>query len=168
MERETGIEPATSSLGSWRSTAELLPLNTDARLSPMATRLQYSGHRSQLAVSNIRLVGPLGLGILRSRFFRRIGCQGGIATGYVFGCRLRFTALLTFQLGTLLLVEPNRKTLLVPGTRFAPARDLFRSGEVPSGRQHRVSAPEVGISRPQPATDIAVASGSRRQFLKDL
>src|SRR5579863_8042756 len=30
MERETGIEPATSSLGSWRSTAELLPL-TDAR-----------------------------------------------------------------------------------------------------------------------------------------
>ena len=31
MERETGIEPATSSLGSWRSTAELLPLS-DARL----------------------------------------------------------------------------------------------------------------------------------------
>ena len=25
LERETGIEPATSSLGSWRSTAELLP-----------------------------------------------------------------------------------------------------------------------------------------------
>jgi hypothetical protein len=25
MERETGIEPVTSSLGSWRSTAELLP-----------------------------------------------------------------------------------------------------------------------------------------------
>jgi hypothetical protein len=31
MERETGIEPATSSLGSWRSTAELLPLS-DSRL----------------------------------------------------------------------------------------------------------------------------------------
>src|SRR5690242_16669923 len=28
MERETGIEPATSSLGSWRSTAELLPHTT--------------------------------------------------------------------------------------------------------------------------------------------
>lgn len=28
LERETGIEPATSSLGSWRSTAELLPLVT--------------------------------------------------------------------------------------------------------------------------------------------
>jgi hypothetical protein len=27
MERETGIEPVTSSLGSWRSTAELLPPN---------------------------------------------------------------------------------------------------------------------------------------------
>ena len=25
MERETGLEPATSSLGSWHSTAELLP-----------------------------------------------------------------------------------------------------------------------------------------------
>ena len=27
MERETGFEPATSSLGSWHSTAELLPLS---------------------------------------------------------------------------------------------------------------------------------------------
>jgi hypothetical protein len=27
LERETGIEPVTSSLGSWRSTAELLPPN---------------------------------------------------------------------------------------------------------------------------------------------
>jgi hypothetical protein len=26
MERETGFEPATSSLGSWHSTTELLPL----------------------------------------------------------------------------------------------------------------------------------------------
>ncbi len=31
MERETGIEPATSSLGSWRSTAELLPLTENDR-----------------------------------------------------------------------------------------------------------------------------------------
>ncbi len=30
MERETGIEPVTSSLGSWRSTAELLPLSHSA------------------------------------------------------------------------------------------------------------------------------------------
>ena len=29
MERETGIEPATSSLGSWHSTAELLPLRPE-------------------------------------------------------------------------------------------------------------------------------------------
>src|SRR5690349_24633842 len=28
MERETGFEPATSSLGSWHSTTELLPLGT--------------------------------------------------------------------------------------------------------------------------------------------
>jgi hypothetical protein len=31
LERETGIEPATSSLGSWRSTAELLPLEAGER-----------------------------------------------------------------------------------------------------------------------------------------
>ena len=30
MERETGLEPATSSLGSWHSTAELLPLSSDS------------------------------------------------------------------------------------------------------------------------------------------
>jgi hypothetical protein len=30
MERETGLEPATSSLGSWHSTTELLPLNERA------------------------------------------------------------------------------------------------------------------------------------------
>jgi hypothetical protein len=29
LERETGVEPATSSLGSWRSTTELLPLTSE-------------------------------------------------------------------------------------------------------------------------------------------
>jgi integrase len=38
MERETGIEPATSSLGSWRSTAELLPL-------VLQTNMLASGYR---------------------------------------------------------------------------------------------------------------------------
>jgi hypothetical protein len=43
MERETGIEPATSSLGSWRSTAELLPLvhlneEITTEKKPLATR----------------------------------------------------------------------------------------------------------------------------------
>ncbi len=39
MERETGIEPATSSLGSWRSTAELLPLaGKDAEYYPSANQ----------------------------------------------------------------------------------------------------------------------------------
>ena len=32
MERETGFEPATSSLGSWHSTTELLPLLTTTRI----------------------------------------------------------------------------------------------------------------------------------------
>ena len=33
MERETGLEPATSSLGSWHSTTELLPLNSHRLLA---------------------------------------------------------------------------------------------------------------------------------------
>jgi hypothetical protein len=40
MERETGIEPATSSLGSWRSTAELLPLRANA----IRVSLSLDGH----------------------------------------------------------------------------------------------------------------------------
>jgi hypothetical protein len=46
MERETGIEPATSSLGSWRSTAELLPLDA-IRLSP-----GWAGHNQQAFVNS--------------------------------------------------------------------------------------------------------------------
>src|SRR5579885_84733 len=34
MERETGLEPATSSLGSWHSTAELLPLICPTLIQP--------------------------------------------------------------------------------------------------------------------------------------
>jgi hypothetical protein len=33
MERETGLEPVTSSLGSWHSTTELLPLNWNYKYS---------------------------------------------------------------------------------------------------------------------------------------
>ena len=33
LERETGFEPATSSLGSWHSTTELLPLNSHRLLA---------------------------------------------------------------------------------------------------------------------------------------
>jgi hypothetical protein len=48
MERETGIEPATSSLGSWRSTAELLPLG-------QRTKLAY--HRGGEASTELALAG---------------------------------------------------------------------------------------------------------------
>jgi len=47
MERETGIEPATSSLGSWRSTAELLPLGLSSlaqSLPPRKPGRQSAGH----------------------------------------------------------------------------------------------------------------------------
>jgi hypothetical protein len=47
MERETGIEPVTSSLGSWRSTAELLPLRRERiRLSPRGTGLNNTAYGS--------------------------------------------------------------------------------------------------------------------------
>ncbi len=37
MERETGLEPATSSLGSWHSTTELLPL-ANVQINDITTR----------------------------------------------------------------------------------------------------------------------------------
>jgi hypothetical protein len=44
MERETGIEPATSSLGSWHSTAELLPLlNFSSSIPQKLSRLSRTG-----------------------------------------------------------------------------------------------------------------------------
>ncbi len=58
MERETGIEPVTSSLGSWRSTAELLPLNF-VRL-PLRC-IQDNGHRPCVCLSPALFVTfPLG------------------------------------------------------------------------------------------------------------
>jgi hypothetical protein len=49
MERETGIEPATSSLGSWRSTAELLPPTTaegiESRTSQRLPPCDIEGNR---------------------------------------------------------------------------------------------------------------------------
>ena len=47
LERETGIEPATSSLGSWRSTAELLPLNLIDFIDPSANGLRVSAAGSR-------------------------------------------------------------------------------------------------------------------------
>src|ERR1700722_10398445 len=43
LERETGIEPATSSLGSWRSTAELLPLARSESNHSTQLLLQHPG-----------------------------------------------------------------------------------------------------------------------------
>src|ERR1700751_2399739 len=66
MERETGIEPATSSLGSWRSTAELLPLKpqTPSSLSPPETTLNRRPARvmSQLEIQNLFTVGVIPIG----------------------------------------------------------------------------------------------------------
>jgi hypothetical protein len=49
MERETGIEPATSSLGSWRSTAELLPLRP---VNEVSLSLQRDAHNQSWSSSS--------------------------------------------------------------------------------------------------------------------
>jgi hypothetical protein len=59
LERETGVEPATSSLGSWHSTTELLPLgivfkylhetkglNSPSRQSTLSTRFYLFGSQN--------------------------------------------------------------------------------------------------------------------------
>ena len=79
MERETGIEPVTSSLGSWRSTAELLPLNF-VRLSPRSHPKQSSPSRlgscpastpRRLSVARVRASGIRAAHISRGRTHRR-------------------------------------------------------------------------------------------------
>ena len=49
MERETGIEPATSSLGSWHSTAELLPLNNTVNYPTI------SGIAASVVLASVRI-----------------------------------------------------------------------------------------------------------------
>src|SRR5271163_3958562 len=54
LERETGVEPATSSLGSWHSTTELLPLACQISYLPESVRLPrptYSPFRRYLSHS---------------------------------------------------------------------------------------------------------------------
>jgi hypothetical protein len=53
MERETGLEPATSSLGSWHSTTELLPHSAFA-----PNRLILLRFRSENSVYTICTVYP--------------------------------------------------------------------------------------------------------------
>src|ERR1041385_8609250 len=52
LERETGFEPATSSLGSWHSTTELLPLESDGSI------LAFSFVRSSGDLPRLRNPGP--------------------------------------------------------------------------------------------------------------
>ena len=48
MERETGLEPATSSLGSWHSTTELLPLSRDLNYSKQKSRSKWWSSSTRL------------------------------------------------------------------------------------------------------------------------
>src|SRR6202051_4079796 len=52
MERETGVEPATSSLGSWHSTTELLPLPY------FSSTYQFSKDLGRTTASLFRLLRP--------------------------------------------------------------------------------------------------------------
>src|SRR5206468_13028785 len=53
-ERETGIEPATSSLGSWHSTAELLPLALLNVISDAESLVKRSPQRGRAANNQLR------------------------------------------------------------------------------------------------------------------
>ena len=60
MERETGLEPATSSLGSWHSTTELLPLSFVSNYLPETKCLSPWSRQSIQSTesTSIYLVGP--------------------------------------------------------------------------------------------------------------
>ncbi len=70
LERETGLEPATSSLGSWHSTTELLPLT------------EVVTYHSTLSGRN----SLFGLGALAQAFTGRLACN------QVFGSLRNFTS----------------------------------------------------------------------------
>ena len=53
LERETGLEPATSSLGSWHSTTELLPLSSVFRYLTVRKSSRFPG-RSIPSLQSIR------------------------------------------------------------------------------------------------------------------
>jgi hypothetical protein len=57
MERETGLEPATSSLGSWHSTTELLPLAFESCILLIPNHLHETAQVSK--VSEIHQIYPV-------------------------------------------------------------------------------------------------------------
>src|ERR1700730_3253986 len=57
MERETGVEPATSSLGSWHSTTELLPLAFKSAIWLIPNHLHETAKVSK--VSEIHQIYPV-------------------------------------------------------------------------------------------------------------
>ncbi len=60
MERETGVEPATSSLGSWHSTTELLPRSFVFLQLPETKGLSHQSRQSIQSTESaqIYLFGP--------------------------------------------------------------------------------------------------------------
>jgi hypothetical protein len=111
MERETGIEPATSSLGSWRSTAELLPLESkpanDGRL-PLAP----AGHNR----------GPVDLHESGAVEPRSIWTAGGRLSPNAFSATFFSLALSTKLYG--ILGPPQARS------REASQKRSFRTSEV--------------------------------------
>ena len=59
LERETGLEPATSSLGSWHSTTELLPLDSTTRTYQNTAGMSTSATAADCYLLLRRLLPPL-------------------------------------------------------------------------------------------------------------
>ncbi len=62
MERETGIEPATSSLGSWHSTTELLPLRAGKHFSRLLHRVARTSAAGLCQFQKLRTAAALDAG----------------------------------------------------------------------------------------------------------
>jgi hypothetical protein len=70
LERETGFEPATSSLGSWHSTPELLPLQRmrfKGCLEELSRKTRVNPHRQNVK-PKISTVGHVTLTTLHPKF----------------------------------------------------------------------------------------------------
>jgi hypothetical protein len=67
MERETGIEPVASSLGSWRSTAELLPLTSKSKRPTLVSFLVRFQKMIQIIIPGELICKKCSIATLLSR-----------------------------------------------------------------------------------------------------
>src|SRR5579863_10232262 len=151
MERETGIEPATSSLGSWHSTAELLPLTCSEQIQCRALNKLGSSIKSRLDPSHQSgspAPFPARYSIVLHRFRSHVysnSRQKGLQ-------RDRCDHPAASSVGTNLQIATELDSCMPKGPRRLPNCRLRWPSELPAGN-HAHCPPPRSSSRPPQIQD---------------